>query len=83
MLDAAGVSPVFEGQAVQEDGSAVCGLSCWIGETALQAKVVIWPGDGPAAKAAITGAGFLNGQSQERLPATTNEAASLLSLIHI
>lgn len=82
VLDAAGVSPVFEGQAVQEDGSAVCGLSCWIGETALQAKVVIWPGDGPAAKAAITGAGFLNGQSQERLSATTNEAASLVRWLY-
>lgn len=82
VLDAAGVSPVFEGLAVQEDGSAVGGISCWIGETALLAKVVIWPDDGAAAKAAVTGAGFVNGQSQERLSATTNEAAALVQWLY-
>ena len=62
VLDAAGVAPVFEGMALQEDGSAMGGLSCQIGETSLLAKVVIWPDDGTAAKAAVTGAGFVNGQ---------------------
>lgn len=82
VLDAAGVAPVFEGMALQEDGSAMGGLSCQIGETSLLAKVVIWPDDGTAAKAAVTGAGFVNGQSQEHLQASTNEAASLMQWLY-